>query len=74
MGQGKPAERGVAFADCDRRKLVQHRKLHPFDIDMKLALEMTDKWQGQLVKAANTKTDPQSVCLTKGGLVDEVSP
>jgi hypothetical protein len=29
---------------------------------------MPDKWQGQLIKSATEETDPQPVCLTKGGL------
>jgi hypothetical protein len=35
---------------------------------MEFAPEMPDKWQGQLIKSATEETDPQPVCLTKGGL------
>ncbi len=64
VGKWKSAERCVYL----RLELVQYRKLHPFDIDLELALEMPDKWQGQLIKAATEETDPQPACLTKGGL------
>jgi hypothetical protein len=29
---------------------------------------MPDKWQGQFIKSATEETDPQPVCLTKGGV------
>src|SRR5467141_3863041 len=50
MGKWKSAKRCVDLAHGNRRKLVQHGKFHPFDIDMELALEMPDKGQGQLIK------------------------
>jgi hypothetical protein len=34
---------------------------------MELAPEMSDKWQGVLVKTATEETDPQPACLAKGG-------
>src|SRR4029077_12995162 len=68
MGKRKSAKRCVDLAHGNRRKLVQHRKFHPFDIDLELALQMPDKGQGQLVEATTEETDLQSVCLTKGGL------
>ena len=68
MGKWKSAERRIDLAHCNRRKLVQHRKLHPFDIDMELAPEMSDKWQGVFIKTATEETDPQPACLAKGGV------
>jgi hypothetical protein len=68
MGQRKSADRRIHLAYCNCLKLVQQRKFHPFDIDMEFAPEMPDKWQGQLIKSATEETDPQPVCLTKGGL------
>src|SRR5258708_20024089 len=68
MGQRKSADRRIHLAYCNCLKLVQQRKLHPFDVDMEFAPEMPDKWQGQLIKSATEETDPQPVCLTKGGL------
>src|SRR6267378_3909642 len=68
MGQRKSADRRIHLAYCDRLKLVAQRKFYPFDVDMEFAPEMPDKWQGQLIKSATEETDPQPVCLTKGGL------
>ena len=68
MGKWKSAKRCVDLAHGNRRKLVQHRKFHPFDIDLELALQMPDRGQGQLVKATTEETDFQSICLTKRGL------
>src|SRR5216683_3766093 len=68
MGQRKSAERRIHLSYCNCLKLVQQRKFHPFDIDMEFAPEMPDKWQGQFIKSATEETDPQPVCLTKGGL------
>jgi hypothetical protein len=67
MGKRKSAERGVDLAHCNRLKLVQQRKFHPFDIDMELAPEMPDKRQGQFIESAAEEADPQSIGLTKGG-------
>jgi hypothetical protein len=67
MGKRKSADRRVYLAHCNRLKLVKQREFHPFDIDMEFAPEMPDKWQGQLIKSATEETDPQPVCLTKGG-------
>jgi hypothetical protein len=67
MGKRKSAERCIDLAQRNRLKLVQQRKLHPVDIDMELAPEMSDKWQGVLVKTATEETDPQPACLAKGG-------
>src|SRR5216684_7663886 len=68
MGQRKSADRRIHLSYCNCLKLVQQRKFHPFDIDMEFAPEMPDKWQGQFIKSATEETDPQPVCLTKGGL------
>jgi hypothetical protein len=68
MGKWKSAKRCVDLAHGNRRKLVQHRKFHPFDIDMELALEMPDKGQGVLVKTATEETDPQPASLAEGDL------
>ena len=68
MGKRKSAERRIDLARCNRLKLVQQRKLHPVDIDMELAPEMPDKWQGQFIETATEEADPQPVCLTKDGL------
>jgi hypothetical protein len=68
MGKWKSAKRCVDLAHGNRRELVQHRKFHPFDIDMELALEMPDKGQGVLVKTAAEETDPQPAGLAKGDL------
>jgi hypothetical protein len=67
MGQRKSAERRIYLAHRNRLKLVQQRKFHPFDINMEFASEMPDEWQGQFIKSATEKADPQSACLTKGG-------
>jgi hypothetical protein len=67
MGKRKSADRRIYLAYRNRLKLVEQRKLYPLDIDMKLAPEMPDKRQGQLIKSAAEETDPQPVCLTKGG-------
>src|SRR5258707_10893827 len=68
MGKRQSAERRVDLAHRNGLKLVQQRKLHPVDIDMELAPEMSDKWQGQLIKTATEETDPQPACLAKGSL------
>jgi hypothetical protein len=44
MLERKSAERRIYLAHCNRLKLVQQRKFHPFDIDMEFAPEMPDKW------------------------------
>jgi hypothetical protein len=67
MRQRKSAERRIDLANCNRLKLVEQRKLHPFDIDMEFAPEMPDEWQSQFIKSATEEADPQPVCLTKGG-------
>jgi hypothetical protein len=67
MGKRKSAECRIHVARCNRLKLVQQREFYPFDIDMKLAPEMSDKRQGQFIKSATEKADPQPACLTKGG-------
>ncbi len=69
MRKRKSAERCVNVAQRNRRKLVQQRQLHPVDIDMELAPEMSDKRQGVFIKTTTEEADPQSVCLTKGGLL-----
>src|ERR1700728_2201681 len=66
MGKWKSAKRCINLARGNRRKLVQHRKFRPFDIDMELALEMPDKGQGVLVKTATEETDPQPASLAEG--------
>jgi len=68
MGKRKSAECCIDLAQRNRLKLVQQRKLHPVDIEMELAPEMSDKWQGQLIKTATEETDTQPACLAKGGL------
>src|ERR1700675_1978286 len=68
MRERKPAERRIYLARCNRLKLVQQRKLHPLDIDMELAPEMPDEWQGQFIESTTEEADPQSICLTKRGL------
>jgi hypothetical protein len=68
MGQWKSAKRCIDLAYGNRRKLVQHRKFHPFDINMELALEMPDKGQGVFIKTATEETDPQPACLAERGL------
>ena len=68
MRKRKSAECGIDLAQRNRLKLVQQRKLHPVDIDLELAPEMSDKRQGVLVKTATEETDPQPACLAKGGL------
>jgi hypothetical protein len=67
MGKWKSAERCVDLAHGNRRKLVQHRKFHPFDIDMELTPKMPNKGQGVLIKTATKETNPQPACLAKGG-------
>jgi hypothetical protein len=68
MGKRKSAECRIGLAQRNRLKLVQQRKLHPIDIDMELAPEMSDKWQGVLIQSATEEIDPQPACLAKGGL------
>src|SRR5258708_31153727 len=68
MGKRESAERRIDLAQRNRLKLVQQRKLHPVDIAMELPPEMSDKWQGVLVKTATQETDPQPACLAEGGL------
>src|SRR5271155_2411318 len=68
MGKRHSAERRIDLAPRNRLELVQQRKLHPIDIDMELAPEMSDKRQGVLIKTAAEETDPQPACLAKGGL------
>jgi hypothetical protein len=68
MGKWQSAKRCVDLAHGNRRKLVQHRKFHPFNINMELALKMPYKGQGVLIKTATKETDPQPACLAKGGL------
>ena len=68
MGKRKSAERSIDLAQRNRLKLVQQRKLYPVHIDMELAPEMSDKWQGIFIKTAAEETDPQAACLAKGGL------
>ncbi len=68
MGKRQSAERRIDLAHRNRLKLVEQRKLHPVDIDMELAPEMSDKWQGVFIKTATEETDPQPACLAKGGL------
>ena len=58
MRERKSAERRIHLARCDRLKLVQQRKLHPFDIDMELAPEMPDERQGQFIESTTKEADP----------------
>jgi len=58
MGKWKSAKRCIDLARGNCCKLVQHRKFHPFDIDMELSPEMPDKRQSVFIKTATEETDP----------------
>src|ERR1700677_1232972 len=68
MGKRKSTERDIDLAHRSRLKLVQQRKLDPGHVNMELAPEMSDKWQGVLIETATEETDPQPACLAEGGL------
>jgi len=59
MGERKSAEGRIYLTRWNRLKLVHQRKLHPLDIDMKLAPEMPDEGQGQFVESTTDEADPQ---------------
>jgi hypothetical protein len=58
MRQRESTEWCINPTQRKRLKLVQQRQFHPVDIDMELASEMSDKWQGVLIKTTTEETDP----------------
>jgi hypothetical protein len=68
MGKRESAETHIDLTQRNRLELVQQRKLYPIDVDVEFVPEMSDKWQGQLIKTATEETDPQPACLAKSDL------